>query len=1059
MAESRQGDRQSSTAFLNRRMAIANRVLLVSRFYLEMPRQWLCHLATEEAEPRSWNSQAEPGNQLNSVVLQTASQLFAYNKSNRLRLSENNLSLSMTSESGLSISKPTSVLQKSIKVNFKDFSKALGKGLVDLGFGKWDSLAGDGVEALTALGLAANAEEIAWLLVYRALLQAMKNLIDEKTELEPAKFDVKALQTQINQALETSSLTINKKFFEHPDKDTIVEAVKPTFLAWLKQCGFSAADAQAISDRLSIYFAAALHEEWGSHAKDYATLKEKLDTPFTKANERAQAWLRYGVWLQKQVEEPMFLEAFSLQQVYVPLRAYYNRKVEGQKAKDLEGRIAGSTPSERVVVELEQELETWLNKAKKEDAIRLISGGPGSGKSSFAKIFAAKLAAQGTIPVLFIPLHHFELTTDLIDAVGKFVQMDGMLLPNPLAAEQRESRLLIIFDGLDELAMQGKIAEKTAQDFVREVQRKVERFNQRETCLQVLIGGREVVMQANETNFRKDGQILHILPYFVPEHNRQHYVDAKKLLEQDQRQSWWQNYGAASGRNYAGLPPELDQGNLIEITAQPLLNYLVALSLQRGALEFSEATNLNAVYADLLKAIYERGWAGHQHVAIQGVEEEDFVRILEEIALASWHGNGRTTTVGEIERHCNNSNLKHLLSRFQERFQDDSKNSITRLLTAFYFRQSGHDNSGDKTFEFTHKSFGEYLAARRIVQEVQYIDRRLQDRYNDSYEDWDERNALQRWVLVCGTSAMDEYLFKFVLDEIRLHYQQNPDDVAAWQQTLCNLISFMLEHGMPMERLPRNTFWYENFMARNAEEALLVTLNACACLTRQTSKIRFLYPQAFGDWLARLCRQRVEENVFSLHHLSFLDLQGVILYVKDLYRANFEQTNLSKASLMHANFFHANLKQADLSEANLIIAILKGADLEAANLAMCKAERANLDDANLSQADLSQANLNNAHLVNANLEKAKLVQANLEGALCLNANFRQANLKEVNLKAAYLSYTNLEGANLEGANLEGADLEGAKLEGAKLKGANLKGTILESKVSIGSNEEAESERS
>jgi hypothetical protein len=111
----------------------------------------------------------------------------------------------MTNESGLSISKPTPVLKKSIKVNFKDFSKALGKGIVDLGFGKWDSLAGDGVEALTTLGLAASIAEIAWLLVYRSLLQAMKNLIDEKTELEPEKFDIKALQNQLNQALEIES--------------------------------------------------------------------------------------------------------------------------------------------------------------------------------------------------------------------------------------------------------------------------------------------------------------------------------------------------------------------------------------------------------------------------------------------------------------------------------------------------------------------------------------------------------------------------------------------------------------------------------------------------------------------------------------------------------------------------------------------------------------------------------------------------------------------------------------------------------------------------------------
>jgi uncharacterized protein YjbI with pentapeptide repeats len=947
-------------------------------------------------------------------------------------LSKANFKLLMTSESGLSISKPTSVLKKSVKVNFKDFSKALGKGLVDLGFGKWDSLAGDGVEALAALGLAANAEEIAWLLVYRSLLQAMKNLIDEKTELEPGKFDVKALQAGINGALETSSLTINKKFFEHPDKDSIVSAVKPAFVKWLKQCGLSEADAQAISDRLPIYFATALHDEWGGHAKDYAVLKEKLDTPFTQANERVQAWLRYATWLQKQVEEPMFLEAFSLKRVYVPLRAYYNRKVEGQKCEELEGRLAGSKQCERVVVDLEEELETWLSKAKKDDAIRLISGGPGSGKSSFAKMFAAKLAEKGTISVLFIPLHHFDPSDDLIDAVGKFVQMDDILPHNPLAAEHRESRLLIIFDGLDELAMQGKIAEKTAQDFVREVQRKVERFNQREICLQILISGRELVVQANETDFRKEGQILHVLPYFLAEDDREDYVDAKKLLEQDQRQLWWHNYGAVSGSGYTGLPTELDQGNLTEITAQPLLNYLVALSLRRGELKFSEETNLNAVYADLLKAIYERGWAEHQHAAIQGIEEKDFVRILEEIALAAWHGNGRTTTVREIEHHCDNSNLKNLLRRFQEGFREDSKASITRLLTAFYFRQSGHDPTGEKTFEFTHKSFGEYLTAKRIVREARLISKKLEERQHDPDEGWNERDALHRWAMLCGPSEIDEYLINFIFDEMSL---QDKADIAKWQKTLCHLIGFMLEHGMPMERFSGCNFWYMNFMALNSEEALLGVLNTCARLTKVISKIQYPYPSAFGSWLSRLHAQRMDIDALPLSFLNFLDLQGCILYVKDLINADLEGTDLKKAELAQANFVGSNLKQVILEEANLVRAKLECANLEEANLEAANLELTNFNEANLKRTNLKRAKMLGTQFLQANLEEADLREANLEHTNLIGANLYKADLRQANLKEVYLENANLEDARLEGANFEKVDFTGA----------NLKGTILEGK--------------
>jgi len=925
----------------------------------------------------------------------------------------------MNNESGLPIKKPVSVLKKSIEVNFKDFSKALGKVGVDIAFGKWDSLAADGVDALGALGLAAGAEEIAWLFVYRSLFQAMKNLVDEKKELESEKFNFKLLHNKINEALENSSLSINKKFFEHPEKDKILGVIKPAFTQWLKDSGLSEVEAKAISQRLPIYFAAALHEEWGSRPKDYAVLQEKLDTPFTQANERVQAWLRYSTWLQKQVEEPMFGEAFSLKQVFVPLRAYYNRKVEKQKDEDLEERIGSSRQFERVVVELEAELEDWLSKAKRDDAIRLISGGPGSGKSSLTKMFAAKVAEKGNIRVLFIPLHHFEPSDDLIDAVGKFVKFDRILPYNPLEAEHREERLLIIFDGLDELAMQGKIAEKTAQDFVEEVQRKVDRFNQHKTCVQVLISGREVVVQANETAFRKEGQIFYVLPYFLPEDDRQQqYVDTKKLLEEDQRQLWWKRYGKASGRGYTGLPPELNQGNLTEITAQPLLNYLVALSLQRGELKLSEETNLNAVYADLLKAIYERGWAADQHAAIKGIEEKDFVRILEEIALASWHGNGRTTTVKEIESHCENSRMKDLLTRFKNGFQEDSKASVTRLLTAFYFRQSGNDNSGEKTFEFTHKSFGEYLTARRIVREVRLVHKKLEDRQTDPDEGWDEREALQRWAILCGSSAMDEYLFKFVLDEVRLQHLQDSSDVAKWQQTFCDLIGFMLRHGMPMERLDlRPNFQEQNRQARNSEDSLLAILGVFNRLTKNLSKISFPSPYAFGTLIARLQGQRAGvSNPISFYCLSYLDLSRCILYARDFNKADLRGTNLQSSLLPYVHFMDANLEGANIEGAHLYGANLRGANIEGANL-----QRANLGGANLQGAGLQGANLQRAYLHGANLQGAYLHGANLERA-------------------------NLEGANLEGANLEGANLEGANLEGANLEWAILEETILEGEI-------------
>ncbi|MEP0830583.1 pentapeptide repeat-containing protein [Microcoleus sp. AS-A8] len=654
----------------------------------------------------------------------------------------------------------------------------------------------------------------------------------------------------------------------------------------------------------------------------------------------------------------MFLESFSLKQVYVSLRAYYKREVEGQPEHKLERGIAEEKQYERVVVDLNSELETWLQEAKPDDAIRLISGGPGSGKSSFAKIFAAQQAEKGEIPVLLIPLHLFKLSDDLVKAVGEFVQLERFLPHNPLDRVDGESRLLIIFDGLDELSMQGKVAEEAAREFVEEVRSQIAQFNAHVPRLQVLISGRELVVQANHSKFRKPHQILHLFSYFVAKEERtdKNYVDEQQLLEEDQRQLWWQLYGDVKGKKYSGLPPELDQPNLLEITAQPLLNYLVALTIERDKLQFSDETNLNEIYGDLLEAVYERGYEKHGYRVTEGIEKHEFIAILEEIALACWHGYGRTTTVREIETHCENSGLMNILNRFQESFNEDSNASVIRLLTAFYFRASGEVRNRENTFEFTHKSFGEYLIAKRIVEEVRLIHEELEERKKNFRKGCDKRDALVRWVTLCNLSEMDEYLFKFICDEIRL---QNQSDVHNWQKSLCGLIEFMLDDGIPLEsQIPRYNFHIELLQARNTEEALLAVLNACARVTKANSEIDWQYRNTFGTWISRLQGQRIGiENVLALKCLSFLNLQDCLLYVRDFIGANFAFTNLKNAELNFANLADANLAEANLQGAILYKANLQGANLQGANLKWVNLYEANLQGTVLEGADLEGANL------------------------------------------------------------------------------------------------------
>jgi uncharacterized protein YjbI with pentapeptide repeats len=520
--------------------------------------------------------------------------------------------------------------------------------------------------------------------------------------------------------------------------------------------------------------------------------------------------------------------------------------------------------------------------------------------------------------------------------------------------------------------------------------------------LRVLLSGRELVVQENESEFRRPRQILNLLPYFNPLSTDDEndvivqdgieYEDPGKLLQRDARQEWWKNYGVLTGKHFKGLPKELNRDDLAEITAQPLLNYLVALSFTRDKLDFSKDINLNSIYADLVTAVYERRYEKRRaYGPIRHMTLDQFSRVLEEIGLAAWHGDGRTTTVREIEEHCKASGVGSMLDDFQE----GAKAGVTRLLAAFFFRQYGQRISGDPTFIFTHKSFGEYLAARRVVRAIERAGRELERRVSNPDEGWDERDALKHWVQICGPSAMSTYLHTFLLNEVRL---RSRTELEGWQGQLTRLFNFVLRHAMPMEQLQIATFREAMFQSRNAEEALLVALNACAQTIGRRSVIQQPDLTTFGTWLMRIEGQSNSIGRLARRSLSFLSLPGVDLFSQDLIEASLISSDLegTEATFVCAEF-------ADLSSANFKNAILM-------------------------QVDFFHSDLSNTNFERANLSRANMCSANLEGANLTGANLKGANLTGANLTGADLKGANLTGANLTGANLEGTNLKDVKVD-------------------------------
>ena len=126
-----------------------------------------------------------------------------------------------------------------------------------------------------------------------------------------------------------------------------------------------------------------------------------------KAEEAEEDWSRYRASLRKQADGAVFGEIYNLSDLYVPLNASYyppSQDDEEPMIRALPVRRVGepiNKTEKQIVVELKEYLLSWLNENDPDDAVRVISGGPGSGKSSFAKVFAAELSALGRHKVLY----------------------------------------------------------------------------------------------------------------------------------------------------------------------------------------------------------------------------------------------------------------------------------------------------------------------------------------------------------------------------------------------------------------------------------------------------------------------------------------------------------------------------------------------------------------------------------------------------------------------------------------------------------------------------------
>lgn len=938
------------------------------------------------------------------------------------------------------LKQPVNVLNRKVKFDIKDFFiqisktavQATAQGLTGNLIGSVATIVNGVFDISKTTELELKVEELAWLLIARSLTQAITEILTSDQDLFGSNFDeaaIASVASKIENNINESEIAIDNDFFETPHHLALLDDLEIALIEWFQQLGLDEAKSKSTYERLKGQFSFSLDKEWVTNASQYTSIIDQLNTPFNKATVKQRNIRQYRSWLQQQVNERMFDEAFGLKQIYVPLRAYYVKpKEQSEKAIDQDLieplDIENHEDMNKVVCDLESEIQEWLKEYNEHDALRVISGGPGSGKSSFAKMLAANLSAQSNIPVLFIPLHHFYLSDYLLEAIKKFV--DNQLILSHTSMSE-EKNLLLIFDGLDELSMQsGTNAAEVSNRFITEVQDALR--DRKNVYWKAIITGRELSIQSQQHKLKKPKTIYHLLPYYIDEENREDFNDTNSLLMTDQRSEWWQKLAELKGFKFDDIPTELATKHLEPITTEPLLNYLVSLSyLKEDGIVFSENTNLNEIYADLLDSVHERKYTDSGiHRSVDSMDKRKFIRILQEIALTVWHENGRTASVSQITEQCKKANID---SYFKE-FTKDAESGVIRLLMAFYFRKFDGNNS-DETFEFTHKSFGEYLTAKRIMLELSKMLNEVERFKEEADSGWTLEDAFGKWISVCGPQRIDIYLREFLDGEIQI--LANTDSglhrISKFQELLIELIQMAVNGQSPVKKLGLDSFSDDLIYSNNSEIALLELHSLCAKRTKKIIKnVSYKDMGSFDVWLARLnylgkaCLNHLNlanltfKNNFNKCDFDSTILDGSFLMFNKIYECSFKEVSMKESFFIGINFDNNNFLNVNFSEARIIETEFKNVGLEKVKFEGTVFLEVDFKKCNLKNIDLSESSFNA-------VGKVKFIDSNLE-----NASFKNANIGSV---------------SFIDSNIIDANFEGTNHEEAYFKGSNLKGTILE----------------
>ena len=438
-----------------------------------------------------------------------------------------------------------------------------------------------------------------------------------------------------------------------------------------------------------------------------------------KTSGSTKAWDDYRIHLGELANRDIFGSQIGIRDLYVlPSFTYYRQgqRIAGPEATQMD------EPQLPLRNNLPQFLTHLISKRTPRDNLIFIFGDPGVGKTSFGQMYANALSSCKSFHPLYIPLQYIDPTRDLVPEIERYVREST--LRDAVRELHNCSNVVFILDAFDELA-------QATRDRMGDFFRRLERFttDQLYRAAATIATGRHTLFSKSDALIPAGTHVITLQPF-----------------DEGQIKEWSVKWNKLAGQSFDGTKfwqsHEARRGDLHDIATQPLLLYLLA-KLEQSGTPVNPAdvdTSRSGIYRHIIQWVCNRQqekWGSSLGNPMSAGQMRKLLRLTGFCAMSRGR---RAVHLDDLQSMLGDAGLS------EETVQDKNNYQAERTFLTFAFAKTGQ-----ASWEFKHKQFGEYLAAEYIAERFDVAIKRVPD--PDEPGESDGRRVMRHW-RSCGSICL-----------------------------------------------------------------------------------------------------------------------------------------------------------------------------------------------------------------------------------------------------------------------------------------------------------------